>query len=311
MGRVARYKKVKSVDPFAKGRTWTDDVGNTANIRRVKKRSKTAQKLKDQKNKRFRGQKSEDDGFDLPPGGEDEFDMSDLMGSVKTQKSKSDDLLKGRNPILDNVVSKSSGDDVLSSKPERIDARGIKQSSSVSKQPINQGSSSNQSKKKAAATVASSSGSKGLEITAYTSTREIIAACSNPKSQQQGVDGTNSKQAKRKAFFQQKKLKKKNKRTRDDEAEDDDFNNPGRNSISAGKPSNQSRCAIDDQVERPPIFSTLPRGAASKKKKSNVTDKNEGQDEKADRIRKEQQNLEAMRQRVMAQYAILRESRRR
>lgn len=302
MGRVARYKKVKSVDPFAKGRTWTDDVGNTANIRRVKKRSKTAQKLKDQKNKRFRGQKKseDDDGFDLPPGGEDEFDMSDLMGSVKRQKSKPDELLKGGNPILDNVMSKS--------KPERIDARGIKQPSRVSKQPINQGNSSNESKKNAA-TVASSSGSKGLEITAYTSTREIIAACSNPKTQQQGVDGTNSKQAKRKAFFQQKKLKKKNKRARDDESEDDNVKNPDRDAMSAGKSSNQSRCAIDDQVERPPIFSALPRGA--KKKKSAVTKKNEGQDEKADMIRKEQQNLEAMRQRVMAQYAILRESRRR
>ena len=309
MGRVARYKKVKSVDPFAKGRTWTDDVGNTANIRRVKKRSKTAQKLKDQKNKRFRGQKKseDDDGFDLPPGGEDEFDMSDLMGSVKRQKSKPDELLKGGNPILDNAVSKSSSsgnDKLLSSKPERIDARGIKQPSRVSKQP----NSSNESKKNAAA-VASSSGSKGLEITAYTSTREIIAACSNPKTQQQGVDGTNSKQAKRKAFFQQKKLKKKNKRARDDESEDDDVKNPDRDAMSAGKSSNQSRCAIDDQVERPPIFSALPRGA--KKKKSAVTKKNEGQDEKADRIRKEQQNLEAMRQHVMAQYAILRESRRR
>lgn len=305
MGRVARYKKVKSVDPFAKGRTWTDDVGNTSNIQRVKRRSKTAQKLKDQKNKNRRSKstdkkKRDDDGFNLPPDGEDEFDMSDLMGSVKKQKVKADDLLKGNNSILDNVLTqKNGGDKVLSSKVEKADARGVKSSASTSKEQSQ--SSSNQSKTNA---TSKTSSSKGLEITAHTPTREIIAACTNPKTQkQQGADGTNSKQAKRKAFFEQKKLKKRKHARNDSFDEDyDNYNNDMTSAVTKQR-------LIDDQVERPPIFSALPRGA-TKKKKSTPREKKEDQDENADRILKEQRALEAMRERVMAQYAILRESRR-
>ena len=311
MGRVARYKKVKSVDPFAKARTWTEDVGDTSNIRRVKKRSKTAQKLKDQKNKKRRNtDKKNDDGFDLPPEGEDEFDMADLMGSVKRQKVKSDELLKGSNPILDSAVSsKSSSGSSEKPKVEKIDTRGVKTSSKQS----NAQSNAKESKQNTKNAKATKSSSKGLEITAHTPTREIIAACNDPKTQQQGADGLNSKQAKRKAFFEQKKLKKKNKRVRDDDYDEDEYEsaNTGAASTKQSTSSLVARTAIDDQVERPPIFSSLPRGATSKKKKTAAKEENEDDGEKADRIRKEQQALKAMRQRVMAQYAVLRESRRR
>ena len=306
MGRVARYKKVKSVDPFAKARTWTDDVGNTSNIRRTKKRSKTAQKLKDQKNKHRRGKKSDkngnDDGFDLPPDGGDEFDMNDLMGSVKKQKVKPDELLKGANPILDNVTKKSDSSS-LSSKVEKVDSRGV----NTTPKQTESNNTSNQSKKNAAA---AKSSSKGLENTAHTPTREIIAACDNPKTQKETADGTNSKQAKRKAFFEQKKLKKKNKRMREEDYDDVEYDS-NEHITTSSKQSTKApiaRSVVDDQVERPPIFSTLPRGAISKKKKDVATKKNGDKD---DKIKREQQALEAMRQRVMAQYAILRESRRR
>ena len=81
-----------------------------------------------------------------------------------------------------------------------------------------------------------------------------------------------------------------------------------------------ARSSLNDQVERPPTFSTLPRGAnklsKNKKKQPKLGDvakgaKDEEDDsDKAMRIRKEQKALEAMRSRVMAQYAVLRESRR-
>ena len=284
-------------------------MGNTSNIRRTKKRSKTAQKLKDQKTKHQRGKKSDrkgadDDGFDLPPDGGDEFDMNDLMGSVKKQKVKSDDLLKGTNSILDNVT-KSSDDKSFSSKMERVDSRGVKTAPKQT-EPKN---TANQSKKNAAAV--SKSGSKGLEITANTPTREIIAACNKPQTQKETADGANSKQAKRKAFFEQKKLKKKNKRMREEDYEEieDDSNEHRTHSAVNSAKAPIARSVVDDQVERPPIFSTLPRGATSKKKKA-VANKEKNVD-KDDRIKKEQQALEAMRQRVMAQYALLRESRRR
>jgi hypothetical protein len=321
MGRVARYKKVKSVDPFAKARTWTEDVGDKCNVRRVKKRSKTAQKLKDQKNKKRKyadNKKGCDDGgFDLPPDGEDEFDMADLLGSVKRQKLKSDDFLRGSNSILDSaaiaksmIISSSSGEK-LASKVEKVDTRGVK---STSQKPREQKNAKVTGKNAAAATKATS---YGIEITAHTPTREIIAACNKPINQQLGAEGTNSKQAKRKAFFEQKKLKKKNKRSQGYDSEDDDYNKPHSTATSVTKkPTSQhtahalvARSALDDQVERPPIFSALPRGAL-KKKTAAAKGKNKDDSAKADMIRKEQKALEAMRQRVMAQYAALRESRR-
>jgi hypothetical protein len=320
MGRVARYKKVKSIDPFSKARTWTEGVGDKNNARRVKKRSKTAQKLKDQKDKKRKNASKkiyDDGGFDLPPDGKDEFDMADLMGSVKRQKLKSDELLlQGNNPILDNVAtsskSSSSSEKKLTSKVEKVDTRGVE---STSKKVQEQKNAKNTGKNAAAATKSSSS---GMEITAHTPTREIIAACNSSKSQQPEADGTNSKQTKRKAFFERKKLKKKNKRSQNYDSEDEDYETLNSTATSVTKqPKSQhsvnnalvARSALDDQVERPPIFSALPRGA-SKKKKAAIKDKNEEDCEKADRIRKEQQALEAMRQRVMAQYAVLRESRR-
>lgn len=308
MGRVARYKKVKSIDPFAKARTWTEDVGNTSNIRRAKKRSKTAQKLKDQKNKKRRNNadKTNDDGFDLPPEGDDEFDMADLLGSVKRQKANCDDLLKGNNPILDNNTSAKPSSSGEKSKVEKVDTRGVK---STAKPNVSKESDKNIKNASAA-----KSSSKGLEITAHTPTREIIAACNNPKTQKQGADGTSSKQAKRKAFFEQKKLKKKKKHVRGEDYDEDEYDYAS-SSRSPPRKAPVARAAIDDQAERPPIFSSLPRGATSKKKKAAAKEKrgekHEDDGEKADRIRKEQQALEAMRQRVMAQYAVLRESRRR
>ena len=77
-----------------------------------------------------------------------------------------------------------------------------------------------------------------------------------------------------------------------------------------------ARSIMDDQVERPPIFSVLPRGAhkLSKnqtKKNKNLDDGSCGGDvDKEQRIRKEQQALEAMREKVMRQYSIMREKRR-
>jgi len=91
MGRVARYKKIKSCDPFSKernGRVVWDNVGVWGlgeSGRKAKKRSKTAEKLRAAK-KRHRKQGKEDDhGFDAPPG-KDDFDLADIMGSIRKEK---------------------------------------------------------------------------------------------------------------------------------------------------------------------------------------------------------------------------------
>ena len=126
MGRVSRYKKVKSIDPFAKNGSWKSDIGDCSTLKRVKRKSKTAIRMKEQKiNKlqRRRGGKAnagdrkksggcngygDDDGYDLPPDGEDEFDLSDILGSVKKQPHKINPLLDDDGTDAQRLIAKPS-----------------------------------------------------------------------------------------------------------------------------------------------------------------------------------------------------------
>jgi len=367
MGRVSRYKKVKSIDPFAKNGSWKSDVGDCATLRRVKRKSKTALKLKEQKNAKFQrrargknkdngGRKTggsngwgDDDGYDLPPEGEDEFDMRDLLGSVKKQTHKVNPLLEMKSEAKVATVS-SSVEEKWTRKVEKVDLRGVVTPSTGNSDNSNSQSSKN-GKKNGGGNKTNSKGDGSLTITAKTPTREIIEACNNPKSKKQTMNDTSSsssglsKQEKRKAFFDKKKSKKRKRGNGMlDDDDDDDYSNqqatlqslhsqptttldtqqkqsrPKKHLVKQQNYSDTliARTAIDDQVERPPTFTSLPRGAnkLSKNKKAkhsntnNASVKKEGDVEKAERIRKEQMALEAMRKKVMMQYAALRESRR-
>eukprot|EP01082_Thalassiosira_pseudonana_P012935 g12610.t1 g12610 contig6:2265857-2266898(-) len=296
MGRVARYKKVKSVDPFAKTSSWSSDVGDTAcaSLRRTKRRSKTAMKMKEQKASKSqrRGGKKDginndkksggsngfgESGYDLPPEGEDEFDMADLMGSVKKQSAKPVLLVDPRKQVstVSSVASNTNNEgeeEKWTRKLEKVDTRGVvKGSSNEAHDFTTNTAASTTSKKKGKKNKTAPKPKNSTGVTAKTPTRDIIAACSNPNA-----------------------LKTKRKQ-----------------SIAAPI---IARNNIDDQVERPPIFSTLPRGAAKLRKKEAKSDASgdvEDSEDKDARIRKEQQALEAMREKVMRQYAVLRENRRR
>ncbi|KAL3785281.1 hypothetical protein ACHAW5_008295 [Stephanodiscus triporus] len=347
MGRVARYKKVKSIDPFAKNGSWKSDVGDCATLHRVKRKSKTALKMKEQKmsklNRRARGKKGndvagrrtggsngwgDDDGYDLPPEGGDEFDLNDLMGSVKKQEHKSN-LLLGDEA---GCSATQSSTPALSSSSKFVDVPSSNENiTKISATPATKHATKIMANEK--------NNNSTMTITAKTPTREIIAACSNPMppKKQTNIDSSTgmSKQDKRKAFFEKKKMKKR-KRSRVDDGDDDadyDANRNAETRITAKK--HQARqtnysdtlvartAAFDLQVERPPTFTMLPRGAnklAKNQKAANHylhrsdTSAGEGDDNNAiataQRIRKEKQDMEAMRERVMKQYAILRESRR-
>jgi hypothetical protein len=112
MGRVARYKKIRTCDPFSKkngGRIDLSTVGIWGlgdNGRKLKKKSRTAERLKCKakripftkgKDRNNRNNKSSiinnnnnnsiaSGGFDLPPDEADEFDLNDLTGSIQTQR---------------------------------------------------------------------------------------------------------------------------------------------------------------------------------------------------------------------------------
>jgi hypothetical protein len=343
MGRVARYKKVKSIDPFAKNGSWKSDVGDCSTLHRVKRKSKTAIKMKEQKmsklQRRSRGKGTgddvrrgggsngwgDDDGYDLPPEGGDEFDMNDLMGSVKRQGHGQNLLL------LENDNANAGAAKLPSTSPSSLPSRFVGVSSSTGNMPKTSAATNGKANaRKNDATTAA--------ITAKTPTREIIASCSNPttaaKKRRGDVDastGTSSKQEKRKAFFEKKKMKKR-KRGRSDDDEDDDDNddnyrdNRNPDAVLASKKhlvkqQNYSdtmvarTAAFDVQAERPPTFTMLPRGASKLAKKKRdvgeytISTGKEGDDDQQ-RIRKEKMDMEAMRERVMKQYAILRETRR-
>lgn len=101
MGRVARYKKVKSFDPYSKeskkksnhSRTLYDEyIWGSSETRKPKKRSARSMALRQQKVKNQRPNKrkqttnsnNNNDGFDAPPE-KDDFDLNDIVGSVKKE----------------------------------------------------------------------------------------------------------------------------------------------------------------------------------------------------------------------------------
>ena len=347
MGRVARYKKVKSVDPFAKTSSWSSDVGDTAcaSLRRTKRRSKTAMKMKEQKASKSqrRGGKKDginnnkksggsngfgESGYDLPPEGEDEFDMADLMGSVKKQSAKPVLLVDPRKQVstVSSVASNTNNEgeeEKWTRKLEKVDTRGVvKGSSNEAHDFTTNTAASTTSKKKGKKNKTAPKPKNSTGVTAKTPTRDIIAACSNPNAlktkrvaDQFASSSTNTaKQERRKAFLESKKLKKRKRAVDVDDSDDNNYvrhHQLQKQSIAAPI---IARNTIDDQVERPPIFSTLPRGATKLRKKEAKSDASgdvEDSEDKDARIRKEQQALEAMREKVMRQYAVLRENRRR
>ena len=152
MGRVARYKKIKSFDPFSKqqaGGLNLDHVGIWGlgdDGRKVKKKSRTALKLKAQQQakrlqrlstKQQQQQKSQkpnpQDFFDRPPDhvaattttndDDDDFDLNDLTGSLKKQAHPS---------VVANalLLSSSPEDAPVTKQPPRTDTENAGHGSS-------------------------------------------------------------------------------------------------------------------------------------------------------------------------------------
>ena len=131
MGRVAKYKKVKSFDPYSKQNRGNIDLPSVGvwglgdNGRRKKKRSQKAEKMHarklKQKSKKYKGDKFMDDGgFDVPPTETDEFDMADLVGSIKRQKVETKDLL-GSSSITTTTAATTTMNQNKRQTPEEYD----------------------------------------------------------------------------------------------------------------------------------------------------------------------------------------------
>jgi hypothetical protein len=372
MGRVAKYKKIKAFDPYSKKNGGQVDLskvgiwGMGADGRKEKKRSRRSEQLRrnkqqqreggttmtkkrkageedDKNNKTKSVKKVRDGGFDIPPTDKDEFDMSDLVGSVKRQKIQSNAVLFGDvehdvNHINSNkkstvttattttttTSSNNSGSLVpvfASDQEERKAARMLR-----IQQQVDQ---ANKTKVQQAAARQPGESKRAYQKRTTMETRHII--------QKTKVEQHNpEKRQKKKEFLTAKKKSgKKNKGgtttqnrwTRageqdanddvDDDDDDDDDNNSTDNRATVG--DNGTRMVFGEQVERPPVFQHLPRGAKVKEQQQeryrmiqNIKNRNTNQKTMTDsEIQAECHSMDVLRRKVQAQYAAVKASRRR
>mmetsp|Transcript_24381 Transcript_24381/g.36171 ORF Transcript_24381/g.36171 Transcript_24381/m.36171 type:complete len:290 (-) Transcript_24381:219-1088(-) len=282
MGRVARYKKVKSIDPFSKNGSVMSDVwGEGDNGRRKKKRSRTALNLHAKKRKDV----NLDQGFDLPPADGDDFDMNDLVGSLK-KKEMVDPLHEKDKPILalKTVVidapttyskAKTLAEETKEAKILNIDVQKSSKNEKNFVQPRMEGESKRAFQK-----------------------RMIAETKQSIRNDKMSANTNKERKRKKKEFLNSKKKKKKQNNLQgsiqieDNESDEDAF-----------APNEQ--VVFGEQVERPPTFQQLPRGAKNNKtpqKKSKV-----GMNSQQREI--EKVAMERLRQQVQAKYAQLKEQR--
>lgn len=299
MGRVARYKKIKACDPYSKqngGRVQLEKVGVWGlgdNGRKVKKRSKTAERLRAKKRKR---QVDDGDPFDLPPEGEDEFDLADLVGSVKKEKKTVEDnaavlnVVKTVTPSVKPEKAAKEDENVQSSKLLKIDKqieKKLNEAPEVKRMP-------GESK-------------KAFDRRIKAETRMIIKDQRinnrNPEKKQRKKEFLNNKKKKKSGEVVGKSYSSKDtSRTDDDVDVEDDFVTGEQ---AAAYRDQESTVPFGVQAERPPTFKQLPRGAVEKKRSNGQSKLSDDAD-----IEAEKKAMELIRRKVQAQYTAIKLQRR-
>jgi hypothetical protein len=341
MGRVSKYKKIKACDPFSK-RNRGGPKGNAGAIdlsivdvwglgddgRKQKRRSRTAEKLKAAKFKNKQSMNKNNYFFDLPPSEGDEFDLKDLIGSVKKQKLEPNSLLQNEQGKSTGAVSSTLSGDAIKNN-NRADEESYNQVNTSTGNDVNipvtdQDEAKvarllkleNQiTKKQDQKVLDSQKRMEGESKRAYAKrtkaeTRQIIKQTSTKKNLE--------KLQRKKEFLNSKKKKKRGLALRPNDTFGDDYDDNGtRVSIITGERVDDAM-AVDpvkfgEQAERPPIFRQLPRGANGKTSSStnisNMNTKNsKGMSD--EQISVENDAMEVMRRRVQAQYAAIRLKRR-
>lgn len=311
MGRVAKYKKVKSsVDRM--GTPWGGFAEKSSTVRKVKKRSLTATGLKNKKIKRRKDNDNAEafkteEGFDLAPSGKDEFSMSDLMGTIRKET-----------PLILDQGLEARADEVSSSKRTSVvpDNTIGKEANKMARELNINPKHPEQKKKKTAATARKEGESmKAFGRRVKDETRQII--------KQNIVDNrpNSDKRQKKKEFLNNKKKKKnKGRTTNSQDYSDDEDGSYHRSSHGAddsfvtmtGKQAAAlaaSKIPFGDQVERPPVFAQLPRGAKTKDLPK-IKSSNKSGTMNDSQIAAERNAMEKMRLKVQAQYAVIKANRR-
>mmetsp|Transcript_11286 Transcript_11286/g.21109 ORF Transcript_11286/g.21109 Transcript_11286/m.21109 type:complete len:352 (-) Transcript_11286:62-1117(-) len=342
MGRVARYKKVKACEKVYTGDEY---VWGTKFSVKNKKRSATAENHHQRKLKR-KGY-HDDGGRDLPPDGKDDFNLSDFVvkkekkrrpedglapfkhptvvpssfsagtsdGPVKPQAIVKNDKVKIGNTIVQCSIPLDDREEIRAAKLLKIDPKTGK---STSKQNARQ--------------VSIEGRRKGESMNAFhrrLKEETVNALAENYRKQREPQDEAQMEKIQRKKeYAKMRKLKKKGKLVgrrdafaEDDEDDDDYYFDSKRRTNNADDSDGfitgeqaAARASFLEQVEEPPVFNQLPRGAVNKSKlrmaSASVKSNSKGSrrmDE--DDIKAEQTMMEIMRRKVQAQYAIMKAKR--
>lgn len=305
MGRVAKYKKIKACDPYSKKNGGKIDLaavgiwGLGDNGRKPKKRSRRAEVLRANKKKK----REQDNGFDLPPNEkQDEFDMKDLVGSVKRQKlinpmkemsSDKDSLKVDLVPVNGNVATIPKTDE-----DEKKLARILQVKTQV-KREVEKKDSQKHARMEGESKNAYNKRTKA-------ETRQIIKQTTTEKRNPE-------KKLKKKEFLANKKKKKKGSTAPGGEVGGNQADESDNDVLITGE---RAIALVDEvkfgeQAERPPTFRQLPRGA--KKKEDGLKNKTAEKKSKGmtqEDVEAENKAMDLMRRKIQAQYAAIKVKRR-
>lgn len=290
------------------------DAGGTATL---DPKRKASLKKRERRAKRNPGKKEFDGGFDAPPQEQDDFDMSDLNKIKNTQKRRK--LDHGLRAETDTITSNLSAAGLTCHIPQsdREEAKrarelNVKGSTEVLHNTTDKNMNTSGSKK-----AITTGRNEGESMSAFKKrvdreTREILL---KEVKSELSIKKSTTKSEKKKAFLDKKKNmkkgrnRKKHQYQRDDDSDDNiagDSNNfvTGERAVAG---------LNDEQVERPPIFTILPRGAKPKVKSlepqidTDGTGAASATDE--EKQARERRTMEIMRNKVIASYALMKAKR--
>jgi hypothetical protein len=347
MGRVARYKKVKSFDPYSKknnGRIDLEKVGIWGlggDTRKAKKVSKTVEKIRARKNnsknklgtKRGEGRRGDPNAQVLDAEyGEDDFDLSDMVGSLKKEappavEPAAASALPVPSPAPRNLASsaKSSSSTAAEASASTKPAHDAITSPEVEEERLLRRLKLD---KPAPAPSASQSTARmpGESKEAYKrrsalEVRRIIRQNRmeqlNPEKRQRKKEFLNNKKKRNKGGSGGSQQQPASSRWSAQGDEDDDggrrrYDDEGDDDVSLSDRRTETRVVFGEQVEAPPVFRQRPRGVDAPKAAAADAGKNSAKRRLAtpQDIDSEQEAMEQIRRKAQAHYSLIKARRR-
>jgi len=283
MGRLARYKKVKAFDPYAKAAV----TARSGSLSLINLDVRTRKKKTYKERKKKSNAKSSPGFFDIAPTHCNDFDLSDPRLSVKTPHTKKKDnddsavthiLSPERTANFKEdpteFIPKSDKEEARVARMLKTDMRSFEKDPDLKTQ-------------------ISSSSSTRIEDTKTKLNRLHLESLNVMKKVR--TSSSNRHEKRKEYLLDQKKLTRKQKQHKKPIQKDDDY--MATNNTKQRQESSSSVGYDPDSADRPPVFNALPKGAAALKKKN----MKRGNDPK---------EMELLREKVQSQYQVLKIKRR-